>query len=118
MLRNEPCDVTYTAPSNDWIPCGTRKNQPTWQRCWPGSTESFTRATTDESKWGADFAIVGILHGSEEKIEKGVLPQAKRGSLRELNSNTEAGFFDQCARMARATIRFLVLRSPAKPATT
>jgi len=66
-----------------------------------------------ESKWGADFAIVGVFHGPEEKIEKGVLAQAKRGSLRELNSNAEAGFFDQCARMARATDAVLGLEVPA-----
>jgi hypothetical protein len=37
-----------------------------------------------ESKWGADFGIVASMVSKEETAEKGVLGQAKGGSLIEL----------------------------------
>lgn len=66
-----------------------------------------------ESKWGADFAIVGILHGSDGQVEKGVLAQAKRGSLKALNSSSSADFYEQCSRMAQATNAILGLEVPS-----
>lgn len=67
-----------------------------------------------ESKWGADFAIVGIFDGNDGRTEKGTLAQAKRGSLRELSSKTEGEFYHQCAQMAQATDAILGLEVPAQ----
>jgi hypothetical protein len=65
-----------------------------------------------ESRWGADFGIVARITGRNEVIEKGVLGQAKRGSLLQLPHNDGEQFRRQVMKMAEATEALVGLEVP------
>lgn len=65
-----------------------------------------------ESMSGADFAIVASLRAENVRTEKGVLGQAKAGSLTQLSSSRSDGFNEQCQKMAHLTKAVLGLEVP------
>jgi hypothetical protein len=65
-----------------------------------------------ESKWGADFGIVGRITTPRTSIEKGILGQAKRGSLMALPPNGREEFRRQVLRMTEATDAIVGLEVP------
>lgn len=65
-----------------------------------------------ESKWGADFGIVASMISKEETAEKGVLGQAKRGSLIELVPHEAELFRQQVLKMSAATTAIVGLEVP------
>lgn len=67
-----------------------------------------------ESQWGADFGIVAILRDPTERVQKGVLAQAKKGSLPDLSEGERRTFLSQCARMSNATSAILCLEIPVR----
>jgi hypothetical protein len=67
-----------------------------------------------ESRWGADFAIIGIFDSSRGHVEKGVLGQAKKGSLLELSSDASGSFLRQCQKMSEATDSIVGLEVPSR----
>jgi hypothetical protein len=56
-----------------------------------------------ESTWGADFGIVASIIARDEAVEKGVLGQAKRGSLVHLVPTVAQEFRRQVIKMEAAT---------------
>ena len=70
-----------------------------------------------ESKWGADFGIVGRLTAPNTFVEKGVLGQAKRGSLVDLPRDEREQFRRQVVRMAEATDATVGLEVPKEVGT-
>jgi hypothetical protein len=71
-----------------------------------------------ESKWGADFGIVGRLTTPNRFVEKGVLGQAKRGSLVDLPPNEREQFRRQVVRMIEATDATVGLEVPNETGTS
>lgn len=65
-----------------------------------------------ESKWGADFGIVARIVADGAVTNKGVLGQAKRGSLLGLSSNEAEQFRQQAIKMTGATDAILGLEVP------
>lgn len=65
-----------------------------------------------ESEWGADFGIVARVAAGTEVTEKGVLGQAKRGSLLHLGRNEGEQFRQQAIKMTGATDAILGLEVP------
>lgn len=70
-----------------------------------------------ESKWGADFGIVASMISKEETAEKGVLGQAKRGSLIELVPSQAETFRQQVLKMSAATTAMVGLEVPTSSPT-
>ena len=67
-----------------------------------------------ESRWGADFGIVAVLDNQGIHIEKGVLAQAKKGSLNNLQGSAAEAFLGQCEKMSVATTAILGLEVPTR----
>ena len=65
-----------------------------------------------ESVWGADFAIVASIRDEYNEVEKGVLGQAKRGSLDQLSRGDSSNFIRQVAKMNNATKAIVGLETP------
>lgn len=65
-----------------------------------------------ESEWGADFGVVARVAAGTEVTEKGVLGQAKRGSLLHLGRNEGELFRQQAIKMTAATDAILGLEVP------
>ncbi len=68
-----------------------------------------------EKKWGADFGIVGRIITPNTVVEKGVLGQAKRGSLADLPPHDREEFRRQVVRMTEATDATVGLEVPKEP---
>jgi len=71
-----------------------------------------------ESKWGADFGIVASIVSNDETAEKGVLGQAKRGSLVKLVPSEAELFRLQVMKMSVATTAMVGLEVPTSSSTT
>lgn len=71
-----------------------------------------------ESRFGADFAIVARLRSGGEAVEKAVMAQAKKGSLRTLPQDELREFRRQCGKMAHTTEAVLGLEVPASSSDT
>jgi hypothetical protein len=65
-----------------------------------------------ESKWGADFAITVRIADQREVLEKGILGQAKRGSLPALVPADSERLRHQAVRMSAATTELIGLEMP------
>jgi len=70
-----------------------------------------------ESKWGADFGIAASMISKEQTAEKGVLGQAKRGSLIELVPSEAETFRQQVLKMSAATTAMVGLEVPTSSPT-
>lgn len=68
-----------------------------------------------ESKWGADFGIVAKIVAGRAVTEKGVLGQAKRGSLVDLRAGDAENFRRQVVKMNDATNALIGLEVPNEP---
>jgi hypothetical protein len=64
--------------------------------------------------WGADFGVVTILRNGDERVEKGVLAQAKRSSIPDLQGREKEAFLTACEKMSRATTAVLGVEIPQR----
>lgn len=71
-----------------------------------------------ESKWGADFGIVAKVIAGRVVTEKGVLGQAKRGSLVNLPGREAETFRQQVVKMNEVTNALIGLEVPNEPFRT
>jgi len=69
-------------------------------------------AHSAESLWGADFAITAALTVGQHSVEKGILGQAKKKSMHELNLLQDYELRGQCSKMLAATDHCIVLGLP------
>jgi hypothetical protein len=67
-----------------------------------------------ESKWGADFGIVASISSPRERVDKGVLGQAERGSLIDLAPAQAQEFRQQVVKMSAATAATIGFEVPMK----